>query len=304
MAEPAKSWWRSAVDLLLETFDNFNADGVPRLAAAMSYFLLLAVAPVLLIVNAVVGFVGRHIAFKAPPEHLAEATAAAASPFAQISEWAGSYAPYVIALFVILGAMGVFGMFIEALGIIWKTPPRRTPIRAFLRDNLLSFALLGVAALALLVAVVVGGAISAFGARALTYLTDMGVSVPGVALVWLVRAVLVFVTASVLFEVAFTVVPDRKMHWRDVFSGALITAVLFMVGELWLGYYLSTTQQFSIFGTFEFFVALIVWIFYSALVALWGAELTRLLVLRAEARRGVEDEKPTAGPRAEPPAAA
>ncbi len=95
----------------------------------------------------------------------------------------------------------------------------------------------------------------------------------------------VLIASVALFWVAFTVAPDRPIRWRDSLSGALVTSVLFLLGQIGLSVYLSTTQRFNVFGTFQFFVVLIVWIYYSALVALWGAELTRLLVLAAEERR-------------------
>ncbi len=277
---------RTIVALVVETFDNFDRDGVPRMAAAMSYFLLLALAPVLLIVNAVLGFVGVRVGSAATAAGAPETSESASAAFAQVTAWAGSYAPYVLAFVVILAAMSVFGQFVSALGVIWKTPATRTPARGFLRSNALSLVLLAVSAVALLAAVLLSSVVVMFGSIALSYIEALGIELTGIGLALLARGVVVFVAAALLFEVAFTVVPDRKLKWRDVLPGALITAGLFLVGETALSTYLSTTERFSVFGTFQFFVVLIVWIYYSALVALWGAELTRLLVLRAEAARG------------------
>jgi membrane protein len=271
--------------LIVETFENFDADEVPRRAAAISYFLLLALAPVLLIVNAVLGLVGARVDTAAAPAGAAEATSTATAAYAQVTTWAGSYAPYVLAVVVIAAAMSVFGQFVGALEVIWKTPHTRTPVRGFLRSNALSLVLLGVAAVALLAAILLSSVVVMFGSIALSYIKALGVELSGIGLALLARGVVVFVAAALLFEVAFTVVPDRKINWRDVLPGALITAGLFLVGETALSTYLSTTERFSVFGTFQFFVVLIVWIYYSSLVALWGAELTRLLVLRFEARR-------------------
>ncbi|NTU72062.1 MAG: YihY/virulence factor BrkB family protein [Coriobacteriia bacterium] len=271
--------------VILETFARFDEDGIPRISAAMSYYLLLALAPLLLALNAILGLAGGKIALGSAGSNVADASAVAATAYAQVTAWAGSYAPYVTALIVLVGSVSVFGQFVGALQVIWKTPPHRTPIRAFLHHHGLSLALLVVAALALVVAIVLGGLILVFGSAALSYAQGMGVAISGVALVLIARGVFAFVIAALLFAVAFTVVPDRRIKWRDALPGALVTAVLFMVGELWLSYYLSATKQFSVFGTFQFFVVLIVWIYYSALVTLWGAELTRLLVLRAEAAR-------------------
>jgi membrane protein len=215
----------------------------------------------------------------------AEATSTAATAYAQVTTWAGSYAPYVMAVVVIAAAMSVFGQFVGALEVIWKTPRTRTPVRGFLRSNALSLVLLAVAAVALLAAILLSSVVVMFGSIALSYIEALGVELSGIGLALLARGVVVFVAAALLFEVAFTVVPDRALKWRDVLPGALITAGLFLVGETALSTYLNTTERFSVFGTFQFFVVLIVWIYYSSLVALWGAELTRLLVLRFEAGR-------------------
>ncbi len=290
MSDSEQTIPRTVWGLIAETFARFEDDGVVRLAAAMSYFLLLAIAPVLLIVSVLTSVIGQRVDLGAAPDNLANVGAAVSPVYEQVSAWAGSYAPYVTAALVLFGAASVFSQFSSALQVIWKTPPTRSPLRAFLRHHGISFALIGVAAAALLVAVVAGGIVSAFGSLVITYLAEVGVSVPEVTLARLVRAVLVFVAAALLFEVAFTLVPDRRVRWRDAVPGALVTAGLFLLGETGLSYYLGSTQRFSVFGTFEFFVILIVWIYYSALVALWGAELTRLMILRAEADRGEPTE--------------
>jgi membrane protein len=281
---------RNIRELLVETFESFDADEIPRRAAAISYFMLLALAPILLLINMVVSIAGKSVvggaaSGGAAAGRLAEATSTASAAFSQVSGWAGGYAPYVTLFLVIFGAVSVFGQFVGALQVIWRTPPKRTPLRAFLRQNALAFALLGVTALALFAAIIVGGLIVAFGTLVNNYAALLGFTVPAVAFTLTIRAAFVFVIAVLLFWVAFTVVPDRRVRAGDALPGAAITAGLFTVGELWLSYYLGATQRFSVFGTFEFFVVLIVWIYYSSLVALWGAELTRLLILRFEARR-------------------
>ena len=136
--------WR----LLVETFERFDADGVPRLAAAMSYFLLLAVAPLLLILNGVLGLVGVRLGMGSVPA-IEDAGATAATGIQQAVAWAGSYAPYVALMLVVVGGVSVFGQFIGALEVIWDTPPRRTPLKGFLRFHALSLALLLLAAVAL-----------------------------------------------------------------------------------------------------------------------------------------------------------
>ena len=297
MPEPAEKpgalerlpgWARTPVELVLATFDRFFADDVPRLAAAMSYFLLLALAPALLIVNAALGVVGARVGADLQPDKVAGATSAAASGIQEAVSWAGSYAPYVAVALVLFGAVGVFGQFIGALEKIWSLPQERTPIRAFLRYQAWSLGLLGIATLALLVALTVAALLALFGSLAIAYAQSVGIEVPGVAFSTTLRFVVIYLISAVLFAVAFTVSPDRGTRWRDALPGSLVTAVLFTIGDMALSVYLSSTDRFNVFGTFQFFVVLIVWIYYAAIVALWGAELTRLLILRAEERRAAQ----------------
>jgi membrane protein len=279
------TWLRGPVGLVAETFEAFFADDVPRLAASISYFLLLATAPILLIANALLGVIGARLGTELGPGVMSGAVGSAGSGIQQAVSWAGSYAPYVALVLVIVGAVSVFGQFIAALEAIWNLPPNRTPIRAFLRYQAWSLGLLGVATAALVIALVVGSLLVIVGAIAIGYAKQFGIEVPEVLLSYTVRSVVIYLMAAVLFTVAFTVAPDRGTRWRDTLSGALVTAALFLVGESVLSAYLGQTQRFSVFGAFQFFVVLIVWIYYSALVVLWGAELTRLLILRAEQLR-------------------
>ena len=269
--------------LLAETFERFAADDVPRTAAAMAYFLLLAVAPLLLVLNALVGMLGVRVEALTPL--LDTLSGRAADTYGQMTAWAGSLAPWVAIVLVVVGAVSVFAQFVAALDGIWCSGSERPPIRAFLRQRGLALALLAVAAGAFFVALTVALVLTIISAVLLSFAQRQGVAVAGVQFGWALRGVVVLIASAVLFEVAFTVAPDRDIKWRDNLIGALVTAVLFTIGEIVLSAYLGTTLRFNVFGTLQVFVGLIVWIYYSALVVLWGAELTRLLVLRAEARR-------------------
>jgi membrane protein len=279
------AWLRGPANLVAETFTRFFADDVPRLAAAMSYFLLLAIAPLLLIANGILGLLGARLGTVLQPNAISGAVDSAGAGFQQAVAWAGSYAPYLAVVLVIAGALSVFGQFIASLESIWRLPPNRTPARAFLRLHAWSLGLLGVATAASVLALVVGAVLVIFGVIVAGYAQQFGIELPSILLSYTVQSVIVYLMASVLFTVAFTVAPDRGTRWRDALPGALVTAALFLAGEFALSAYLGQTSRFNVFGTYQFFVVLIVWIYYSALVALWGAELTRLLILAAEERR-------------------
>lgn len=286
--EPRPGLIRRALDLVAETFDRFAADDIPRSAAAISYYALLALAPTLLIVNALVVAAGSRLPSGPGAGALGEGSATASAYFQQISAWAGGWAPVVMLVLIVMGALSVFTQFIWAMQRIWQLPAAEQPIRDLVRSNLLSLLLLGAATLAFAAAVLVVAVVTIFGQLALSYLAALGVAVPGLAVSFAVRAGLVYLTAALFFLVAFRLVPRRGTKWRDVVGGTLVTALLFLLGEWGLSIYLSTTRQFSVFGTFQFFVVLIVWIYYTSLVVLWGAEFTRLTVLAAETRRAAD----------------
>jgi len=271
------------VALVADTFDRFTDDEIPTVAAAMSYFLLLAIAPLLLVVNAVLGLLGAKV--DASHSLFLSATSSATQSYQQAVSWAGSYAPWVLVALVLVGAVSVFMQFVMALNRIWKTSAQRGPAKSYLRQGGLALALLGVVIAGVFAAVAVALVLTIFLAIAVSVAQSQGMVLPDIGTSLWTRALVVFVAAALLFEVAFTVAPDRAIKWRDTAPGALVTAALFLVGATWLSYYLGATARFNVFGAYQFFVVLVVFIYYSALVALWGAELTRLLVLRAEDAR-------------------
>ena len=274
---------KALVALVTETFERFTANDVPRTAAAMAYFLLLAVAPLLLVLNAVVDVLGvKGGAFAPLVDTL---TGRAADTFGQATSWAGSYAPWVAAVLVVVGALSVFAQFVAALDRVWGVGAERPPIRAFLRNRGLALALLAVTAGAFFGAFFVAMVLTIVAAVLIAFAQSQGLALGGMQGSWAMRGGIVLLASAALFEVAFTLAPDRAIKWRDNVGGALVTAVLFTLGEIVLAVYLGATQRFNVFGALQVFVGLIVWIYYSALVVLWGAELSRLLVLRAEARR-------------------
>lgn len=277
--------WRVVSYAVVATQD-FLADDVPRLAAAMSYFLLLALAPVVLLANVLFQALGLLTGHAPQAPTITSASEAASAGYQQASAWAGSFAPWVIGALVIVGVLSVFAQFVQSVDLIWKTPKRGNAFSAFLRPQGLALALLAVAAAAFVVALLVAAVVGILVGVGLSYAQALGVDVSALGRNDWVRVALVYTASALLFVVAFSVTPDRPVRWLDVVPSALFTAVLFAIGTEVLSVYLSTTQRFVVFGAAQFFVALTVWIYYAAIVALWGVELSRVMVLAAEGRRG------------------
>jgi membrane protein len=252
------------------------------MAAAIAFYTLLSLAPLLVIAVGVGGFVfGSEAAQReviSQIHHLAGADAAAAAgdllenasrPAAVVG---GTFVG-VIALFI--GATAVFGELQSALNTIWDVKPRKdAPWYDYLKTRAVSFAIVLTTGFLLLVSLVLSAAISGFTAWS-------GSRLPALAPFahWMDTGLSLLVV-TLLFALVYRVIPDATISWRDVWLGALVTSVLFAIGKSVLGLYLGNSGLASAYGAAGSLVALLVWVYYSAQVALFGAELTHAWTVR------------------------
>lgn len=267
--------------LLKETFAQWKQDQAARLAASLALYTLLSLAPLLIISIAVVGLlfgeeaargqisaeIGRLVGPSAG-EAIQALVANARTPSAGLES---SLIGLVVLLF---GASGVFGELQSALNQIWnvKSPPGRG-VRGFLRDRFLSFTMVMGVAFLLIVSLVVSAA--------LTLVTSRYSSLISWPVLWQALNVGVSLAVSTgLFAVIFKVVPDAKIAWRDVWVGAFVTALCFTLGKGVLGWYVGRHATVSPFGAAGALVALIIWVYYSAQILFFGAELAQVYATR------------------------
>ena len=186
---------------------------------------------------------------------------------------------------VLLGASGAFGQLQSALNKIWgvKPDPHRSQIRDFLAKRIFSFGVvLGVAFL-LLVSLALSAVLSALGQR-----LTRGLGVPEALLQftdWLIS----FVALSAVFGAMFRLLPDARIAWRDVGVGAVASAVLFVVGKTVIGLYLGGTDPGSAYGAAGSLAVVLIWVYYTSMILLFGAEVTRVWADRYGG--GVKPEK-------------
>jgi membrane protein len=176
---------------------------------------------------------------------------------------------------LLFGASGVFGQLQETLNRIWDVPPNKSSgIWNMVRSRFLSFAMVLVIGFLLLASLVLSAAIAGAG----EYLSDM---VPGLE-AWLQTAntITSFVIVTVLFALIFKVLPDTSIAWRDVWVGALLTSLLFTIGKFAIGLYLGKSSLASGYGAAGSLVVLIVWVYYSAQIMFFGAELAHVYAVR------------------------
>lgn len=269
--------------LLRETFTQWNADGAPRLAAALAYYTAFSVAPLLVIVIAIVGFVVNQEAARADilaqvnaqlgPE-AAELIAGLIDNAMQPGQGLISTALSVAAL--LLGALGVFSNLQAALNSIWNVAPEQQAggIGVFLRDKLLSFAMLLMVGFLLLVSLALTTALSVANAYLVEWLPAAQ------ALAGALNTLVSVLVTTLLFGLIFRVLPNVRLTWRDVLPGALLTALLFTAGRGLLAVYLATSAPASAYGAAGAFVVVLIWIYYSAQILLFGAEFTQVYTRR------------------------
>jgi membrane protein len=272
-----------------ETVNDWLDDGATSLAAALAYYSLLSLAPLLVISVAVAGlFFGQDAARGRVASELGAVVGTQAAQGIQ-SVVASAQSPVsglvstivgVITLFI--GASGVFSELQSSLNTIWEV--KRKPGRGVwgeIKDRFWSFTMvLGVAFL-LLVSLLLNSVLSAVGATFSPLL-------PGGELVWQgVNALFSLSVITGLFALIFKYVPDAEIRWRDVWLGAGVTALLFTIGKLLLGLYLGKAAIGSSYGAAGSLIALVVWVYYAAQILLLGAEFTQV-----QARRSGREIRP------------
>ena len=262
--------------LATATVEGFIDDDAFSRGASIAYFTLFSLAPVLLLVIAVAGLVfGREAAQGAVVDQLsglmgrdtAEATQAM---IRSASDRMAGLVATLIGLFTIfLAASGVFGEVQSALNAIWKTKSRRSTMSRLLRARLASFGLVFTLGFVLMVSLALSAALTALG-RFLKYrfpVAEFAVQ----ATDFIISVVLI----SGMFAVMYKVLPDTPIRWRDVAVGAFMATGLFEGGKYLIALYIGQTDVASSFGAAGALIVLLLWIFYSTLIFLLGAEFTR-----------------------------
>lgn len=265
------------IQVFKETFKEFGEDKVPRLGAALAYYTIFSIGPLLLIAVAMAGiFLGQEAAqgqisaelgkLFGPQmaKSLEQMIQAAAKPKS------GTIATIVGVITLMLGASGVFGQLKDALNTIWSVEPKKAAgIMGFVKGRFLSVAMVFGIGFLLLVTLVFDAAISAMGPW-------LGRLIGGEALLHVVQLTLSFVIAVVLFACIFRILPDLKIAWRDVWFGATFTGLLFAVGKWGLGLYLGKAAVGSAYGAAGSLVILLIWVYWSAQILFLGAEFTQV----------------------------
>ncbi len=272
--------------LLKETFKAWSADNAGTIAAALAYFTAFAIAPLMIIIieigAAVLGGSGHHhvveneILRNLEPSIGASGTKAIsdivsatfnqrhAGPLAAILSWA----------IFIAAATGLFASVQNALDVVWHVDKTKQSFLATVLDRLKSVAIIGVLSLVLLCSFAANAGLGALSG-------SLAAIVPGwhYAII-AIEAVISFCVVTAGFAVVFKFLPKTELDWKDVISGAAITGALFMAGQYLIGIYLGRASTTSTYGAAGSFAALLIWLYYSAQIFLFGAEFTKVYANR------------------------
>lgn len=273
-----KSFWR----ILKQATTEFIADGGMKLSAALAYYTIFSIGPVLIIIISLAGlFYGRE--------------AVQGKIYYQINGLVGNSAAIQIqdiirnieksqlstsgavlgVIVLIIGATGVFTEIQDSINYIWsiKAKPKRGLVK-LLTNRLISFSLIISFGFIMLVSLIINALVELLQDQ-LTKYFDSGT----VYIFMGVNYVILYAIISCLFAIIFKVLPDASIRWRDAFTGAAFTAFLFLIGKFLIGYYLANSNIGVTYGTAASIILLLLWVYYTSVILFFGAEFTKVYTL-------------------------
>jgi len=276
---------KRVVLLLKSSVNDFMDDDCSTQAAALSYYTIFSLPPLLMILLMILGALVDPQDIRGQLETQIgtlmgpAATEQIRTILAQLhGPGSGVVATVVGIVGLLLGAGGAFGQLQAALNRAWEVrpDPHQGGLRGFLVKRLFSFGMILSVAFLLLISLVVSAVLSAFGGVLGRMLPD-GLSATVLQIVNIVFSLIVI---TALFAAIFKVLPDARVGWRDVWVGASVTAVLFVLGKFLIGFYIGRSNPGQAFGAAGSLAVLFAWVYYSAMILLFGAEFTQAWVER------------------------
>jgi membrane protein len=274
-----KEYLKKIWKVLVATFSGFIDDNGLKLSASLAYYTVFSLAPLLILVISLAGlFLGND--------------AAANKLYPQISQYVGSQAALQIqemlkslqlsgktgvaviigVVTLLVGASSIFVEIQDSLNMIWrvKAKPKKGWLK-LIQNRFLSFSLIVSLGFLLLVSLVINFLMDALSKKLLHFLPYItGLLIKGINLG------ITLIVISVLFGIIFKVLPDVKIRWKDVRSGAIFTALLFMLGQYIISLYIQYTAQSSTYGAAGSIIVILLWIYYTAAILYVGAEFTQV----------------------------
>jgi membrane protein len=270
--------WKGIKLIFKNSFQGFKDDKLTKLSGSLAYSTVFSMAPLLIVIISICSvFLGRAAVEGKVYEQLSgfvgQDTAIQLQQIIKNASLNGKGTLHIIIGLVtlLIGATAIFGEIQDSINMIWGLKPK--PKKGFLKmlqNRFLSFSVIVSLGFLLLVSLVISSLVDAFN----NYLK---LNFPDVTVVvfYILNSVLTLITTTVIFAVIFRVLPDADIKWKDVFIGALITAIFFMLGKFAISFYISKANIGSTYGTAGSLVVLLLWVYYSSLILYFGAEITK-----------------------------
>ncbi len=269
---------KEGAQVLKQTAIEWKDDDVPRLGAALAYYTVFSLAPLLVIAIGVAGLVfGQQAAEGQMVDALRDTMGEQGAQMAQTmlanagQGNRGLWATIIGGITLLIGASTIFAQLQSAMNKIWEVAPdENAGIKGTIKKRLISMGMVFAIGFLLLVSLLLSTALSVVG----KFMAD---ALPGGAWVWMViNNVASIALITLFFAAIYKVLPDADVQWRDVWLGAFVTAVLFTLGKYLIGLYLSNSATASSFGAASSLIVILVWVYYSAQIVFFGAEFTQV----------------------------
>ena len=271
------------MEVFKNSFAGFSDDKIMKLSAALAYYTIFSMGPLLIVIISLCGwFLGREAVEGKIYSQLAgfvgADTAASLQEIIKNASITGKskLAAIISGATLLIGATSVFAEIQDSINGIWGLKPK--PKRGWLKmiqNRFLSFSVIISLGFLLLVSLGITSVIDGFSERLKMHFPDVTV-----VLFYIINLVITLCVTSMIFGVIFKVLPDAKIKWKDVFAGAVATSLLFMVGKLGISVYISKSNVGSTYGTAGSLVILLLWIYYSSIILYFGAELTKAYAIK------------------------
>ena len=265
----------------------FIEDEALTRGAAIAFYTVTSIGPVLFIVVAIGGLAfGEEAARGAVTAQLTGLVGKESADLVQAALQGASRAPQSIlasvvgAVTLLVTASGVFAEMQGALNALWRAPPRATTVSGLVRARIVSLGLVAALGFLLLVSLVVSAVLAGLG-------DWINARLPwGTLVLGAVNVLVSYVLVTLLFAAIYKVLPDIRLAWRDVVVGAVLTALLFNAGKFLIALYLARSAAASSYGAAGAVILLLLWIYWSAQIFLFGAELTKVYAAWRGSRAG------------------
>ena len=278
-----KHSFKGYMEVFKNSFAGFSDDKIMKLSAALAYYTIFSMGPLLIVIISLCGwFLGREAVEGKIYSQLAgfvgADTAASLQEIIKNASITGKskLAAIISGATLLIGATSVFAEIQDSINGIWGLKPK--PKRGWLKmiqNRFLSFSVIISLGFLLLVSLGITSVIDGFSERLKMHFPDVTV-----VLFYIINLVVTLCVTSLIFGVIFKVLPDAKIKWKDVFAGAVATSLLFMVGKLGISVYISKSNVGSTYGTAGSLVILLLWIYYSSIILYFGAELTKAYAIK------------------------